>query len=82
MMAPPKQKRVKRARPLGTITGEIEPLLEEMCFQHDLQHGEVMALILAWLQIHAPSQREEYKAGGSPIYFYGHPDDLDRRRAK
>lgn len=66
----------KQLRPLGQITGDLEPLLFEMVCQHDLQHGEILALINSWLQIHAPDAREVYTAdGSSPIYFYGAAND-------
>ncbi len=60
----------KKLRPLGQITGEMELLLEEMTDDHDLQWGEVLALVKTWLEIHAQHQREEYKDGTSPIYSY------------
>ncbi len=61
----------KKIRPLGDVTQDLEKVLTEMSFSHDLQHGEVIALVHAWLQIHAPSQREEYILGGNPILYYG-----------
>ena len=61
----------KRLRPLGDVLLDMEKLLEEMSFDHDLQHGEVLALIERWLDIHAPTQREEYLDGTHPIRTYG-----------
>ena len=61
----------QRIRPLGDITADIEPLIEEMCVAHDLQHGEVMALIHIHLTIHHPASREEYTSGGHPEFYYG-----------
>lgn len=67
------KKKKQKIRRVGDITLDMEKLLMELCFEHDLQHGEILALIAAWLQIHAPSQRENYTSGGHPVYFYGHP---------
>jgi hypothetical protein len=63
----------KKIRPAGDITLELEILLEELSFDHDLQHGEVLALVYCWLMIHAPDQREKYLDGKNPIFYYG-PD--------
>lgn len=62
----------KDLRPVGDITQDLEPLLFELTQDHELQHGEVLALIFSWLQIHAPASREQYTEGGSPTYFYGY----------
>lgn len=63
---------MKKNRPLGNITADLEPLLYEMSVDHDLQHGEVLALIHVWLQIHVPEQREVYEQdGSSPVFYYG-----------
>lgn len=60
-----------KLRKVGDITLDMEKLLEELSYDHDLQHGEVLALVFSWLQIHAPSQREEYTEGGHPEFYYG-----------
>jgi hypothetical protein len=62
---------MSKLRPLGDITQDLEPLLFEMSLDHDLQHGEVVALVLSWLRIHVPGQREEYVAGGNPECYCG-----------
>lgn len=62
---------MKKLRRVGDITLDLEPLLEELAVGHDLQHGEILALIHAHLMIHHPASREEYDAGGHPIFFYG-----------
>lgn len=63
----------KKIRPAGDITLDLETLLEELSFDHELQHGEVLALVHCWLEIHAPSQKEVYSDGKNPIFYYG-PD--------
>lgn len=63
---------MKKIRPLGTITTELEPLLLEMTEVHQLQVGEVLNLIHGYLQIHCPGAFEVYEAdGSSPTFFYG-----------
>lgn len=64
----------RKLRPLGQITADLEPLLFEMVCQHDLQHGEVLALIDVWLSIHAPACKEKYTDGSpSPVMIYTAP---------
>lgn len=58
-------------RRLGDITLDMEELLFEMIEEHDLQWGEVLALIKCWLEIHAPEAQEVYTDGDSPIFYYG-----------
>jgi len=66
----------KKIRPAGDVTLDLEKVLEELSFDHDLQHGEVLALVHCWLNIHAPSQKEKYLDGKNPIFYYG-PDKKD-----
>lgn len=62
---------MKKIRPLGQITGDMELLLQEMTDIHELQFGEVIALVYAWLEIHAPHAKEVYvKDGSSPVLTY------------
>lgn len=63
----------KKIRPAGDVTLDLETLLEELSFDHELQHGEVLALVHCWLEIHAPSQKEVYSDGKNPKFYYG-PD--------
>jgi hypothetical protein len=58
-------------RRLGDITLDLEPILEEMIYDHDLQHGEVLNIVRGWLEIHAPDSKEVYLDGTSPIFYYG-----------
>lgn len=66
-----------KLRPLGQITGDMEPLLLEMACQHDMQYHEILGLIHAYLLAHYPEGREVYTADGSyGTYYYGHKDGL------
>ncbi len=40
--------------------------------QHDLQHGDILALVHKWLTVHRPENQEEYEEGGAPVMYYGH----------
>jgi hypothetical protein len=44
----------KKIRPLGKISDDIEPLLEEMVDDHEMQAQEIIANVLSWLQAHRP----------------------------
>lgn len=63
----------KKLRPLGDITQDMEPLLQEMLFDHQMQWGEVLNLIRGYMEIHAPAQQENYLSGGNPMFYYGPP---------
>ena len=67
-----------KLRKLGDITLDFEPLLSEMAVDHEMQVGEIMAVIHAHLIIHHPEAREEYDRGGHPEYYYG-PVRKDRK---
>jgi len=60
-----------KIRPLGDITDDLEPLIEEMVYRHDMQWGEVLGIVHSYLMIHCPEAREEYIKGGHPKYYYG-----------
>lgn len=61
----------KKLRRLGDITQDMENLLTELTQDHDLQHGEILALVRCWLTVHAPQSQETYMDGTHPEYFYG-----------
>lgn len=62
---------MKKVRPLGQITADMELLLQEMTDIHELQYGEVLVLVYSWLEVHAPHAKEVYvKDGSSPTFFY------------
>lgn len=62
-------------RKLGDITLDMEPLLQEMVYEHELQVGEILNLVHGYLQIHCPEAREEYDEGGHPVFYYGPEED-------
>lgn len=64
-------KNQKIIRPLGEVLLEMEPLLMEMCIDHDLQWGDVLNLVLGYLEVHIPGAQEEYTEGGNPVFYYG-----------
>lgn len=68
----------KKLRPLGQITDDLEPLLQEMANDHELQMGEILALVLCYMEIHLPDSRENYVDGTKPVYFYGHISEFDK----
>lgn len=68
-------KKKTRIRPVGQVLLDMEPLLFELCEKHELQRGEVLALIHTWITIHYPGAIEEYVDGGSPVFYYGSKDD-------
>ena len=61
----------KKLRPLGSVLLDLEKLMLEMAVDHDLQWGDILNLVRGYLEVHCPHAREEYTAGGSPIFFYG-----------
>lgn len=64
---------LKKIRPLGDITCDLEDILLEMSHEHGLQWGEVLHLIYGYLAIHCPDGQEEYTDGGHPEFYYGYP---------
>jgi hypothetical protein len=59
-------------RTIGHTLLELEPLLEELVHTHELQKGDVIALVASWIDIHAPEAIEQYVSGGIPQLYYGH----------
>jgi hypothetical protein len=62
---------MKKVRPLGKITEDMEKLLFELVDDHELQRGEILAIISVWMEIHAPYCIEVYMDGTSPEFKYG-----------
>lgn len=59
---------------IGDTLLELEPVLEQLVDTHDLQHGDVLALIDVWLTVHRPAAKEQYTDGSpSPTMSYGPP---------
>lgn len=63
-------------RPLGDILLDLELIIDEMIYDHDLQWGDVRALTMQHMRTHNPDAQEKYVEGGSPIDFYGDLDSL------
>lgn len=63
----------KKLRRCEDILLDMEPLLEELAFDHDLQHGSIIYEIKEWLDVHAPYNKEVYtgKKPDQPIFYYG-----------
>ena len=60
-----------KIRPLGDVLVDMEPLIDE-CMDHGLQWGDFLALMLAYLTVHRPHDKEVYvEDGSSPTFFYG-----------
>lgn len=66
----------KKLRRLGDITQDLEPLLQEMAIDHDMQIHEIMAIVLKYLQMHCPDSIEEFTDGTRPVHYYGHHKGL------
>jgi len=60
---------------MGDILLEHEVVLLKMVKQ-GLQWGDILNLTRGYLEVHAPSAREQYTSGGSPIFFYGPEDEI------
>ena len=65
-------------RPTGVITADMELLLEELIDDHELQKGEILALVQAWIDIHRPDAVEEYEDNTRPVFIYGHKDYIKK----
>lgn len=66
-------------RRVGDIMLDMEELLMELTEGHDMQMGEILALVKAWIEIHAPDSIEEYTDDTRPVYFYGHKEEFKKR---
>ena len=66
-------------KPVGELTCELEDILEQLVDDHDLQHGEILYLVKAWLDIHRPGAIEKYNDGSYPVFHYGHNKNFKRR---
>lgn len=62
---------IKKLRPLGSITQDMEPLIQEMVYAHKMQTHEILGIIFLYLQSHCPEAMEEYEDGTTPSIFYG-----------
>lgn len=62
---------MKKIRPLGQITDDLEPLLLELAINHEMQWNEILAIIHSYLMVHCPANQEEYSDGSHPEFYYG-----------
>lgn len=60
-----------KLRPLGQVLLDAEPLIEELLIGHELQIGDLHALLDVYVQVHYPDAREVYEDGTSPALRYG-----------
>jgi len=60
-----------KLRPLGKNLLDLEEVITEMVEVHDLQHGDVLALVKSYLDIHHPHAQEEYEDGSDVEFYYG-----------
>lgn len=64
-------------RPLGDITEDMEPLMQELMYKHKMQWHEIFALFHGYLQTHYPEGQETFTVDGShPVFYYGHRDGI------
>jgi hypothetical protein len=61
---------------MGDIMFDIESVVSEMVDDHDLQRGDILALVLNYIDVHYPTAIEEYEDGTNPVYIYGHKDTI------
>lgn len=64
--------RKKKIRPLGQIMLDMEPYIQEMMDDHELQHGDFIYLMKGYLDVHYPDAEEEYYDGSHPTLKYIH----------
>jgi len=69
-----------KLRKLGDILLDMEPLLDELAEQHEMQLGDIIALVVRHLEMHNPTCIEEFLDGSRPVFFYGHKD-LEPKKA-
>jgi hypothetical protein len=69
----------KKLRLMNDIMLDLELALEQLTDPkgHDMQWGEVRALVMKWLEVHAPHAQEEYVDGTVPVDIYGHLDHAE-----
>lgn len=68
----------KKLRPLGEITDDMEPYLQEMAYDHKMQMHEILAIIHKYLLMHTDAE-ERFKDGTKPVFYYGHQSGLSTK---
>lgn len=71
-----------KLRKVGDVLLELEPLLDELAEKHELQLGDILALVKHQLEMHNPGCIEEFSDGTKPVYFYGHKDHEPKKELK
>lgn len=71
-----------KMRKLGAVLLDMEPLLDELAEQHDLQLGDILALVRHQLEMHNPDCIEEFMDGTKPVFFYGHQENKPKKENK
>lgn len=66
----------KKLRPLGDVLIDLEPVIEEMVEDHELEWGDILNLVRGYLEVHYPEAKEVYVSEDSPIYYYGPKEGL------
>lgn len=67
---------LKTCRKMGDILLDLEPILFELTEEHEMQLGELLALIKCWTEIHSPGSIEEYQDDTHPVYYYGPRENM------
>ncbi len=66
----------RKLQPFGDVTGELESVLEKMCHDHDMQHGEILYHVYGWLNIHFPEGKEIYSDPTLEVEFHYGPKPI------
>lgn len=64
-------------RKVGQILLDLEELMEELVYDHELQTGDILNLVYGYLEIHCPDAFEQYEDGGQPVFYYGPEEDFN-----
>lgn len=60
------------SRKMGDIITDLEQLVFEMTDDHELQKGDILAIVNSYINVHCPGAIEVYEEdGSSPEYYYG-----------
>lgn len=74
------KKKKKKLRPLGEILLDIEPLYLELMLGHKLQYSDLYGILNQYNKTHGLDEvcLEQYTDGTTPIFYYGHKDNIDK----
>lgn len=65
-----------KPRKLLEILLDLEVIIDEMADDHEMEWGDIRALVMNHLKVHHPGSREHYVDGGYPVDFYGPEEEL------